>query len=56
MYASPTMAGSRPGGVIACCWASLLAMGQEGFLNRSKSIWLAAQKMKEGYQCPFAQF
>jgi len=48
MYASPSMAGSRSGGVIACCWASLVAIGQEGFLSRSKSIWLAAQKIKEG--------
>lgn len=48
VYASPTMAGSRSGGLIACCWASLVAIGQEGFLNRSKNIWMAAQKIKEG--------
>jgi len=48
LYASPTISGSRPGGVIACCWASLVATGLEGYINKSKAIWLAAQKIKEG--------
>ena len=30
VYASPTIAGSRPGGLIACCWAALVATGQDG--------------------------
>jgi len=48
LYASPTILGSRSGGVIACCWASLVAIGQEGFLARSQAIWKTAQKIKEG--------
>jgi sphinganine-1-phosphate aldolase len=49
MYCSPTMAGSRSGGVIACCWASLVAIGQDGFLAKSKAIFETAQKIKNGY-------
>jgi len=48
LYASPTMAGSRPGGLVACCWASLVAIGEQGFLENSKSIWQTAQKIKHG--------
>lgn len=48
MYASPTISGSRPGGLVACCWASLMAMGQEGFKLKAKEIWEAAQRIKEG--------
>jgi len=31
-----------------CCWASLVATGQDGFLAKSTAIWQAAQKIKEG--------
>jgi sphinganine-1-phosphate aldolase len=30
MYTTPTIAGSRSGGLIAQCWASLMAMGEQG--------------------------
>jgi len=48
VYASPTMAGSRPGGLIACCWASLIALGQDGFTKLSVGIYNSAQAFKEG--------
>jgi len=48
MYASPTMAGSRPGGVIASCWASLIANGQKGYKEKARAIWDAAQQIKAG--------
>jgi glutamate/tyrosine decarboxylase-like PLP-dependent enzyme len=30
LYVSPTIAGSRPGGLIAGAWAALMALGLEG--------------------------
>jgi len=48
VYASPTMSGSRPGGLIACCWASLVALGQNGFSTLSIGIYDTAQAFKEG--------
>lgn len=30
LYVSPTVAGSRPGGLIAGAWAALMSLGQEG--------------------------
>ncbi len=34
VYTTPTMAGSRPGGVIATTWATLMYMGEEGRPSR----------------------
>jgi sphinganine-1-phosphate aldolase len=48
LYASPSIAGSRPGGVIACCWAALVSTGQEEYIRKSKAIWETAQQIKEG--------
>ncbi|KAF7563095.1 hypothetical protein G7046_g1034 [Stylonectria norvegica] len=33
VYASPGIAGSRPGALIAGCWASLMTMGESGYLD-----------------------
>lgn len=30
LYVSPTVAGSRPGGLIAGAWAAMLSLGEEG--------------------------
>ena len=38
MYTTPTVAGSRSGGLIAQCWASLVSMGQEGYEKHVKDI------------------
>ena len=32
LYVSPTIAGSRPGSLIAGAWAAMLSLGQEGAL------------------------
>ena len=48
LYFSPTLAGSRPGALSAACWASLLAMGEDGFLKATKAILETADKIKEG--------
>ncbi|KAJ1721395.1 Dihydrosphingosine phosphate lyase [Coemansia erecta] len=38
IYASPTIAGSRSGAVIAGCWAALTKMGRDGYLQHCKDI------------------
>ncbi|KAJ2498533.1 Dihydrosphingosine phosphate lyase [Coemansia sp. RSA 1972] len=38
IYASPTIAGSRCGAVIASCWAAMAKMGREGYLQECKNI------------------
>ena len=38
VYGSPSMAGSRPGAIIAGCWASLMAMGESGYVDSCHSI------------------
>ncbi|PAA49935.1 hypothetical protein BOX15_Mlig020284g1, partial [Macrostomum lignano] len=49
-YASPTMPGSRPGAVIAACWATLLHFGLEGYVDATKKIVGTARKIKAGVQ------
>src|SRR5262249_34993150 len=34
LYASPSMAGTRPGGAIASAWAVLHYLGEEGYLRK----------------------
>ena len=48
MYTTPTIAGSRSGGLIAQCWASLMAIGQEGYLKHTKDIVEATRFIAEG--------
>ncbi|XP_048472292.1 sphingosine-1-phosphate lyase 1 [Rhincodon typus] len=38
IYASPTIAGSRPGGIIAACWATMMYMGEDGYIKATKKI------------------
>ncbi|PAV18522.1 PLP-dependent transferase [Pyrrhoderma noxium] len=43
VYGSPSMAGSRPGSLIAGTWAALQYMGHDGYLASCKAIVGAAQ-------------
>lgn len=38
IYATPTMAGSRPGHVVANTWATLMSLGQEGYIDWTDKI------------------
>jgi glutamate/tyrosine decarboxylase-like PLP-dependent enzyme len=38
LYFSPTFAGSRPGALIAACWAALVSMGEQGYLDATRKI------------------
>jgi sphinganine-1-phosphate aldolase len=48
LYATPTFAGSRPGALIGCAWASLVSIGQEGFQVRTKRIIEASTMIADG--------
>ena len=48
LYASSTLLGSRPGGLIAAAWASLLATGEAGYLAAARDILQAADRIKAG--------
>ncbi|XP_056617257.1 sphingosine-1-phosphate lyase 1 [Triplophysa dalaica] len=48
IYASPSMAGSRPGGIIAACWATMMHMGENRYVEATKKVIETAQKIKTG--------
>jgi len=47
LYLSPTLAGSRPGGLSAACWASMVSMGESGYLEAARRILETAAEVKE---------
>ncbi|KAK3371677.1 pyridoxal phosphate-dependent transferase [Lasiosphaeria ovina] len=47
VYASPGIAGSRPGALIAACWASLVTVGEAGYLASCEQIVGSAKKLAE---------
>nr|XP_026692289.1 uncharacterized protein LOC100175941 [Ciona intestinalis]XP_026692290.1 uncharacterized protein LOC100175941 [Ciona intestinalis] len=48
LFASPTMAGTRPGGHLAAAWVALRAMGQDGYIDMARKLMETTEKMKEG--------
>lgn len=46
IYASPSIAGSRPGGIIAACWATMMHMGENGYIDATKKIISTARKIQ----------
>jgi len=48
IYATPTMAGSRPGGLIAATWGTMMHLGRKGYMEASRSIMETAEIIKEG--------
>ena len=47
-YASPTLAGTRPGGPIAGAWAVLRYLGEDGFVRIAGEIMHAVERLKAG--------
>ncbi len=47
LYATPTFAGSRPGGLSAACWAAMVAFGESGYLDATRRILETAAAMKD---------
>jgi glutamate/tyrosine decarboxylase-like PLP-dependent enzyme len=50
LYFSPTLAGSRSGALSAACWASLVTIGEEGYLEATQKILDTAEAIKRGIQ------
>ena len=48
LYFSPTFAGSRSGALSAACWATLLSMGENGYIDSVKQILKTAEIIKKG--------
>lgn len=47
MYGSPTLAGSRPGALMAGCWATLVNIGEAGYKKSCFDIVGSAMKLKK---------
>ncbi|XP_037791282.1 sphingosine-1-phosphate lyase 1-like [Penaeus monodon] len=50
IYGSPTIAGSRPGGLMAVCWAALLYHGVSGYTDAARRIIRTARDLKQRLQ------
>ncbi|KAK3283588.1 hypothetical protein CYMTET_8725 [Cymbomonas tetramitiformis] len=48
LFGSPSMAGSRPGGLIAAAWATLMGMGQDGYLKYASETMEVTKKLIQG--------
>lgn len=48
LFASPSMAGSRPGGMLAAAWTAMVAMGQNGYMEVAKKVLRAHNDIMEG--------
>ncbi|XP_057494368.1 sphingosine-1-phosphate lyase isoform X3 [Actinidia eriantha] len=48
LYVSPTIAGSRPGGLIAGAWAAMMSLGFEGYLENTREIMEVSKKLQKG--------
>ncbi|KAH0544843.1 hypothetical protein FGG08_001072 [Glutinoglossum americanum] len=46
VYASPSIAGSRPGALIAGCWASMMSQGEAGYISTCHQIVGATKKIE----------
>lgn len=48
IYTTPTISGSRPGGIIAACWAAMVHYGRDGYVNTTRDILKTAKAIEEG--------
>jgi glutamate/tyrosine decarboxylase-like PLP-dependent enzyme len=48
IYISPSMRGTRPGGPIAAAWASMKALGSDGYLQLAKVVMKATKELIDG--------
>lgn len=50
LYASPTFAGSRSGGLTAATWAAMVSLGEEGYMRAARAIMRAAETIRRGVE------
>ncbi|CAA7015673.1 unnamed protein product [Microthlaspi erraticum] len=48
LYVSPTIAGSRPGSLVAGAWAAMMSLGEEGYLENTRKIMEASKRLEKG--------
>ena len=48
LFGSPSLAGSRPGGMIAAAWAALVGMGQSGYMEIARNVCTTTDKLCAG--------
>nr|CAG4651780.1 EOG090X051L [Triops cancriformis] len=48
IYASPTIAGSRPGSTISTCWASMMYYGKQGYVDATRKIITTTRRIEQG--------
>jgi glutamate/tyrosine decarboxylase-like PLP-dependent enzyme len=46
LYLSPTLSGSRSGALSAACWAAMISLGEQGYLDATKKILETADQIK----------
>ncbi|MDP2859990.1 MAG: aminotransferase class V-fold PLP-dependent enzyme [Bacillota bacterium] len=46
LYCSPSFAGSRAGALSAVCWAAMVSIGEQGYLDNTRRILEAAAKIR----------
>lgn len=49
IYGSPTINGSRAGGIIAACWATLMHLGYNGYLKSTTRIIKTTKYIQKEY-------
>ena len=50
LYCSPTLAGSRPGALVAVCWAAMTAIGEQGYRDSTKRVLETAATIRRGIE------
>ncbi|KAF9932781.1 hypothetical protein FBU30_007288 [Linnemannia zychae] len=50
VYASPSVAGSRPGALIASCWVTMMHLGEEGYIREARRIIEAQMKVRRAIE------
>lgn len=50
VYASPTLQGSRSEGLSAATWASMVATGEDGYLEAARGVMRASDTMRAGIE------
>ncbi|HEX6275862.1 MAG TPA: aminotransferase class V-fold PLP-dependent enzyme [Polyangiaceae bacterium] len=50
LYFSPTLAGSRPGALVAATWAALVSIGERGYLDATRRVLETARTIRRGIE------
>ncbi|MEA2102783.1 MAG: aspartate aminotransferase family protein [Thermodesulfobacteriota bacterium] len=50
VFASPALLGTRPGGAIAAAWASIMAMGEDGYLEATREVMDTTARLIRGIE------